>query len=498
MKRKLLYFACLALFATGCSDFLDVVPKDKQTEQQLFATKGGFYTAANGIYNNIASNALYGRSLTYETVELLGKRYIYSNTANSYYTGLMSYDYSNDAVETNMAALWKTAYNTILNCNVVIDNVEKDTGVLSASERAVLRGEMLAVRAHLHFDMLRLFGPFYRYDPDVPAIPYNESATIVTAPIISADSVLKYKILRDLDEAVGLLAANDPVITDGPMASAADEGGEVYLRYRQLRMNYYAVRALRARVHLYAMNKPAALADAKALLEDPAVHEHFPPVDPNRLLNNNRTPDRVFSTEVLWAIYRKDRNEIHNSFFSYESAGSTYFLQPRDYLQTNIYASQTSGDNAETADYRYQTHWRTSTSNAGHDFIKYAQIDRPDANDGNSEYFYAKLIPLVRLAEVYYIAAESEPDFNDGYTWLNVMRRRRGVPDLTPKSDDDLRKSLRNEYIREFAGEGQVFFMYKRMAQAILNTENGAANTTVQATDAAFIVPLPASEILNH
>lgn len=489
MNHRVLYLIGILFIVAGCDSFLDVVPKDKQTEQQLFATKSGFYTASNGIYNNIASDNLYGRNLTYEMIEFLGKRYTYSNAANTYYTALNSLNYTNDRVESALASIWRSAYNTILNCNVLLEQVEA-TDLLTDRERAVLRGEMLAVRAHLHFDMLRLFGPFYRYNPDIPAIPYNESAKVTASPLISADSVVKHKILRDLNEAVELLAANDPVIAEGPMASLPDET-EVYLRYRQLRLNYYAARALRARVHLYAEDRPAALADAKALLQDPALHSHFPVVDPNTLLGNSRTPDRIFSTEVLWAIYRKDRNEIHNNYFNYETAGVTYFLQPRNYLTTNIFAS-------ETQDYRFQSQWVATAANAGHDLVKYKKIDGPNPSNSSIEYFYAKLISLIRLSELYYIAAEAEPDFNAGYQWLNKARENRGVPALPSTSASDLMARLRNEYIREFAGEGQVFFMYKRMAYPIMNTENGSANSTVQATDANFIAPLPASELENR
>ena len=54
MKLHVIIYLSLLLFAgSGCSDFLDVQPKDKQSEEQLFATRGGFYTAVNGIYNKL-------------------------------------------------------------------------------------------------------------------------------------------------------------------------------------------------------------------------------------------------------------------------------------------------------------------------------------------------------------------------------------------------------------------------------------------------------------
>ena len=68
MKLHVIIYLSLLLFlGSGCSDFLDVQPKDKQSEEQLFATRGGFYTAVNGIYNKLASSSLYGKNLTFKT-----------------------------------------------------------------------------------------------------------------------------------------------------------------------------------------------------------------------------------------------------------------------------------------------------------------------------------------------------------------------------------------------------------------------------------------------
>lgn len=72
-----------------------------------------------------------------------------------------------------------------------------------------MKGELLALRAFLHFDMLRLFGPIYKEDLSAPSIPYNESVKIMNLPLLSADSIVHNKIMRDLDEAEKLLA-KDP------------------------------------------------------------------------------------------------------------------------------------------------------------------------------------------------------------------------------------------------------------------------------------------------
>ena len=491
MKLKdIILFGVILVSVAGCADFLDVQPKDKQSEKQLFATRGGFYTAVNGIYNKMASPALYGKNLSYELVDVISKRYS-PLQANTYLTALSTFDYADNSVQTGLSNTWTAAYNTILNCNVVLDNLEKSEGILLPPEYRMLKGEMLALRAFLHFDMLRLFGPVYKNHPGAESIPYNESARVSALPLLAADSVMHEKIQRDLDEAESLLADGDPVIEGGPMASLEDDQ-DVYLRYRQLRMNYYAVLALKARVYLYAGEPGKALEMARKLLADAKVNEHFPAVDPNKLLANQSNPDRVFSTEVLAGIYKKDRKDIYTDYFDSEQAGNNYLHPRKDFVNTNLFAG-------ETQDYRFQTWWQVASGvgESGHVFIKYKGIDKP-TGDTEAEYFYAVFMSLIRLSEVYYIAAECEPVLADKYGWLNKIRERRGLGALTVISEEDFMKRLRTEYLREFMGEGQIFFMYKRLYAAIPSDENGNDMNAYEAREEYYVLPLPSGEIANR
>ena len=473
----LLSLILLGGICTGCDRFLDVQPKDQYTEKQLLATRGGYYTAMNGLYNNLTSNSLYGKNLSYELIDVISKRYA-PLAKSTYLTSLNSWGYAEENVSKALESTWATAYTTILNCNVILENLATQQGILSPAETNLMKGELVALRAFLHFDMLRLFGPIYKEDPSAPSIPYNESVKIMNLPLLSADSIVHNKIMRDLDEAEKLLA-KDPVIPEGPMASALEDENEVYLRYRQLRMNYYAVLALKARVYLYAGEKDKALQAAYKLLKDKTVSEWFPPVDPNKLLANNVDPDRVFSTEVLMGIYMKKRGDIYTYSFDAENAGNN-FLQPRNsFVDGNLFAG-------ETQDYRYQSQWAQATSIGvtGHIFTKYKAIQ-----DGDAKLFYSSFMPLIRLSEMYYIAAECEPKVSDGNSWLNQIRTLRGLPEITITDENELMSKLRIEYLREFWGEGQIFFMYKRLFVNILNTENGHNTSTYGASAARYVPP---------
>lgn len=113
------------------------------------------------------------------------------------------------------------------------------------------------------------------------------------------------------------------------------------------------------------------------------MNEHFPAVDPNKLLANQSNPDRVFSTEVLTGIYKKDRVDIYTNYFSAEQAGNNYLHPRKDFVGTSLFAG-------ETQDYRFQTWWQVASGvgESGHSLIKYKGIDKPSGTK-ESEYFYA-------------------------------------------------------------------------------------------------------------
>jgi hypothetical protein len=102
------------------------------------------------------------------------------------------------------------------------------------------------------------------------------------------------------------------------------------------------------------------------------------------------------------------------------------------------------------------------------------------------------MIPMLRLGEMYLIAAESySSDISAGLPYVNLLRAQRGVGNLQELTSE----LLQYEYIRELFGEGQLFYMYKRMYSPII--VSAAATKNIQPSDAVFVVPLPDSETEN-
>lgn len=504
MKLKVYILLLGGMFLlAGCSDFLDVVPKDKQTAEQLYSTKAGFYTAVNGIYNRLSSEDLYGGKMSWEAIDIMSKRYE-TTKAKLYFKDLSNNDYSSTYVAGALSIIWQKSYELILAANLLIEQVDNQRGILSETKANLMKGEMLAVRAFLHLDMFRLFGPRWDNNPDALSIPYNESTKVTTLPLLPFSTIME-KIIRDFNNAEALLV-DDPVIINGPMASEV-EGESVQLRFRQFRFNYYAVIALKARAYLWGGDKVNALVEAKRLLEDPKVKEYFPAVDPNKLLANNTNPDRVFSSEVLASVYMKSRDRIFLNYFS-STVSSSNFLQPHStYVsgaQTSLFTHLLLG--SETMDYRFQSQWeRVVEENAkGYVFTKYKAIDKPNSESSDSEYFYSKMIPLVKLSELYYIATECEPQIEDGLKWYNEIRGKRGCPAISESRVSLITslgwsRLLAQEYIREFYGEGQVFFFLKRItimagypAGTVLPNDNGKELSRATLN---IVPPLPEGEM---
>ena len=532
---------CVASLSS-CTDWLDTKPKDKQDEALQFSTKDGFYSAVNGIYNRMSDGALYGEYMSYSVLDLLGQCYTVEQVdENSYYEylrALTDWNYNNESVESALNAMWNSAYQTVMNINVVLKNIEKDNqevGILPFKEYQMLKGEMLATRAMLHFDMLRLFGPIYAKKPEGRGIPYNESTETKILDILPAQTVLNDYIIRDLKEAQQLLLESDPVIEFGPRA----EFDEVYLdnsqRYRQLRLNYYATTLLTARAYLWAGDYANALTEARKLTDDKKLREFFPAVDAGKLLGNTVDPDRMFSTECLFGMYNKDRGVIYDNVFGGPNTAKKLLIPRSNYVDGQLYAG------AEGSDYRYQSLWengQTLEDNPSKKLLKFKEIkaltsDKPsfdgekdETTDLMAQSFHGTFCSLMKLSEAYYIAAEAlatpeSPvyDLNAAWEYMKTIRACRGVS--TPGGNEvKFFDTLTKEYIREFIGEGQIFFYFKRLNKGFDNAYNGRKELLImvnpgfppfipptyddkdKATDEQkekrFVAPLPKSEIENR
>ena len=483
MKKTLYTFTlALCVLLVSCDNWLEVKPYDKISEGELLKSEEGYEKMLNGIYIDLNSDALYGKTLSVEMIEVMGGAYAIGtdNSVWGNYKDLSSYQYNTEYWRDRLDQTWNKAYALILNCNKILESIDQNQSLFTGSNYYVIKGEALALRAMLHFDMLRLFGPVYSKDSDKTAIPYYTKVGNSPEPLLTAKEVAA-KVVADLEDARTLLA-NDPVKTEGTLMSGSQDGTSNFLRYRALRLNYYAVEGLLARTYLYMGDKADAFKYATDVIKT-ADNGIFPFVDKNLVVGSPADPDRIFSSEVLFALTNTSRGNLFKNYFDPSRLPNYVFRMDNSLMDKLVYggAAQTGG---YQDDYRYRADWVATGSNRY--FYKYKDMEATGSIQNT-------MIPMLRLGEMFLIAAESQSDdLSKGVQYVNALRRNRGVANLQTLTPD----LLKYEYIRELYGEGQLFYLYKRLYSDIITSSSSSKNT--KASDLVFVVPLPDSETENR
>ncbi len=480
MMKKCIYIIAAMVCLSGCSGWLDVKPYDEMAEEDLLSTENGFIRLLNGIYIEMNRDMLYGGALSVEMIELMGGAYVIG-TGNSVwgnYSDISKYKYGTEYWRARLSETWNKTYSLILNCNLLLADIDGKKSLFSGDNYNIIKGEALALRAMLHFDMLRIFGPVYSRNPEALSIPYYTSYTIVPEDLLSASSVAA-KVAGDLREA-RILLSSDPVITEGVRMEGPADGSSNFLYYRNIRLNYYAVTALLARASLYFGDKKSAFAYSNEVIG--ALNKGiFSFVDRALVTGSPDDPDRIFSSEVIFALSHARRNELFKNYYDPSRIPNFVFRIDGDLFSKLIFGGSDTGGSQD--DYRCRVNWIATGSNRY--FYKYSDM----ADYGNIR---NTMIPMIRMGEMYLIAAEScSETLNDGLSYVNTLRSKRGVSNLSVLNQE----LLQYEYIRELYGEGQLFFMYKRMFSPVLISATASKNP--QPSDEIFVVPLPDTETLN-
>ncbi|MBQ8502349.1 MAG: RagB/SusD family nutrient uptake outer membrane protein [Bacteroides sp.] len=462
-KLGILLFALLSF---SCQDWLDVSPETEVKYDDLFSYKNGFKDQLTGVYTAMCAEGLYGAHLTFGMVDALGQQYYWKTEAGTYYH-LHRFEYENSTSEGVISGVWNDMYNTIANINILLKALDEHADVLSVTERDVYKGEALALRAFLHFDLLRLFGKSYVSGANEKAIPYVESISKEVPPLKTVAEVCDLAI-KDLTEAVSLLEA-DPIKTG--------EETTTFLGTRSFHFNYYAARALMARVYLYKNEKSEALNNALEVIES----GKYPWVSRQNVATGSREErDGIFLPECIFMLNNTKLKTLTEAYLKESENNTTGNLLVMDYYVVNeIFEADKYGG----TDWRY-TYYFDLLASYYYGSTKLFQVSST----------YNNRQPLLRLSEMYLIAAECSATKEDALEYLNLLRQHRGFDesnDLTVDDvpDDMLQNVIGKEYRKEFIGEGQWFFYCKRTDQATL------PNVTVPFSKEYYVLPMPDAEL---
>ena len=456
-------FCITSCVLSSCDSWLDVTPDDRISETVVFDDQQGYQKLLNGLYSGMTNTTLYGRNLSAGAIDVLAQYYdTYSH--NDVYYDLIKYDYATSSSESLISGIWSNAYSLISNANTLIEATGLADCPLSERQQKRMKGEALAVRAFIHFDLLRLFGPVPT-DLSKRGIPYQTSAELTVQPFETGTQILT-KIKTDLTEAIALLKDCEPLLMPDQYESSDVES-------RPYRMNYYAVQALLARVYLWEGKKTEAYNTAVAVINDASAD--FPFVTEDEATGSD--PDRLFTSEVLFGLYNTSRErDLYNALFS--SALQSYVrLFPAGTISSGRLSEWFNDQN----DYRYKI-WAVDQEQV------YSQKFRTIDRDTRANY----TVPLVRMGEMYLIAAECASSIDEAATWLNTLRNQRNSFSVAVDSDN-LANYIQLEYRKEFMGEGQMFFYMKRNAlETIPDGMEESGNMSMELGD--YVLQLPDGE----
>ncbi|WP_297060164.1 RagB/SusD family nutrient uptake outer membrane protein [uncultured Duncaniella sp.] len=468
MKKSNLFICLLTgvltlLSATSCEDWFDVDPRTEIKESDLFKDESGFFDALTGVYSIMGRSSLYGDELTMGSIDAITQiYYIGYNTAHPLYY-MSTFEYENTRVRPAIDAMWSGMYEAVANVNNLLAHIaQADRNMFESNNYELIKGEALALRAYLHFDLLRLFGPSFRMDKDRKCIPYVTTVSKQNTPYSSPKEVVDL-CLRDLQEAEKLLA-------DDPVKNIIQDEENIYRMNRRTRMNLYATQALMARIYHYAGDKTNALRYAGTLIDN----ENLKLITSTMGVKN----DRVISSELLFALFVDNLSDWADNHFRHSSYGY-------DYYQMQFYMDEFFDKNAGTgSDVRYDAQFDIDGSN-----MKLSKYLSKDADSYNAKF----RVPMLRLSEMYYIAAESTDDIDYASDLLNSVRRARALEPITYADFNAVESYLTREYRREFYGEGQLFFRYKWLDSD--NIADGYLIKNVSSRkEKVYMLPLPDQE----
>lgn len=504
-KFNILSIATAALLGAGlssCNDWLKVDMEDQVLESTLFSDYKGYRTALNGVYQSMIPHytTLFGPQ-----IDVMGQVYNVSNVNNHTYLKWAQYDFAN--LESENSQIWNSFYNLLANVNIIIEHTQDSDCPLNANQYGLMRGEALGLRGMLHLDLLRLYGPVFSISDQLECMPYQASSKREILPFLKGAEVIEL-VIKDLNEAAELLKEADPIITEGAkLESIVDDGVSFYdSSFRQFRMNYYAVQALRARAYLWKGDKTKAYEIATKDIIDAITTEDLTvfPWSTKAQVQANGKPDLVFSTEVFFSLYHSIRDRNYNSSFYAGTLEKNRRLTfpGEDLTSSKVEAIYESGDlrrdmwqvvdptSQEKSEYEQAGGAAPNTLA----LVKYAPFDRDVSTSGTEYYQY--MVPLIRLGEVYMIAAECAPSNAEAREFINTLRLHRNLPDLDPSKD--LSDAIFREMFRETLAESQIFFFYKRQAAASMISGTAADGSYIEVAPSSYVMPTPLDELAQR
>jgi len=484
---KYLLPVLMAATAVSCEDWLNVTSSSELQADKLYETRTGFYEALTGVYMTMGGASTYGGSYMWSVNNYVA--YPYNINSQIVIGEIQKHLYSHTKIRSVIDQMWYNGYFTIANINIILRELEARRSVISSDvEYDLFKGELLALRAMIHFDIMRMFGvnDWSGENAAKLTIPYVKEYSAEVTPQLSYEETERL-LMDDINNAIECLRRSDPIVADPGDSFDSTINAEGYWTNRGKHMNYYAAIALAARIYQWKKEYETAAKYAQEVIDGAFDAGLVSWVDAYSIVNetSDDQKDWIFSTEHLFSLDVTDLySSLRLTFFTSDE-NSIYIDDSFVNLLFPPVDSQT-GSVAGLEDIR-GTALHLKYTGLGYVLYKYY---------GSTSYNvkFRNRIPMSRISEMYYIVAEyliDEGDISGAMYQLDEVRARRGI---TSRLQDfvaalDPSEELMKEYYREFVGEDKLFYYLKHVKA------EKSLSETFDLSASALIYPYPDEEI---
>lgn len=471
MKRmktliKNILLAVPVILSASCSDWLEEDPKTFISPSSFYQTVEDFDGALKGLYPQGQNLNLTEVFADYndkpESAEQVGD--IWANNP-----GYGFYAFRN---------AWSGPYSTIKNANMILESIEDKDFTAETKNRII--GEAKCLRAWSYFTLVQFFG-------DVPL-----RDKVVTS---DADVAIDRTPQADIYQFI----FDDILDAEQKLPEEAQDMG---------RVNKWVVKAIMARIYLTSAGFPMNQKENYAKAKEKALE----------VINSGQyslmlTFDKVFKTErytaeTIWA----QLFSAPDSYSGMHNESSPIGSQTALYLPTDAFIAS-----FDKGDMRKEWGIKPEYVNVKGNKV----IARTYYNKYINEEYLEQELPasntniltwqtqLIRLAEMYLIAAEAENEINGpagAYQYINAIRKRArvdqndptNVPDLSGLSQYQFREAVLLERQHELYEEGFAWYDLKRTQtfDKVQKARGSRLNVPIGAYNNTWLIP--DTEILNN
>lgn len=227
------------IIASSCANVVDEVnPTHILDSSNAFKSIENYEAALNGAYSQLRGITTYGRNQS-SIPDMMSDNLSESPENLPQGTrGMVDWVYAADNGE--IANSWLGLYSVINATNVVINGIDAFTTTANQKTANRIKGQAFALRAWMHFDLLKWYANSYDRNSTDPAVPIMTTVSSTNPNLRPARSTVKEvydRIFTDLNDALRMLGDVDRAINTAT---------------RRVNIDVTTVNAMLARISFYA------------------------------------------------------------------------------------------------------------------------------------------------------------------------------------------------------------------------------------------------------